>query len=206
LRGTLVLVPTFARVPAEVAARFAPGEHVEVCALADVLRVRDGALTLAAASHASTPAATSSPPPAPAPLGLAARLGVTRWEDVRLSVVDDHTLRIESKGQTLLRTFVELGFVDARKKDVVRPVIAWGMLLLLCKKGEMRPSEYGEMGKAFAAKKAIERLGAALREAFGLEEHPVRTYSRRDGRWAPRFRVAAPDDARAKPTRKTGRG
>jgi hypothetical protein len=126
----------------------------------------------------------------PAP-GIAALLGVNSWEQIRLIVLDGHTLRIEANGQTLLRTFVELGFVDKRKTEVVTPVTAWAMLILLCKKGMLRPSEYGQVGKAYGAKKAIERLGAPMRAAFGIAEHPIHEYSRRGGRWVPRFLVAA---------------
>jgi hypothetical protein len=124
-------------------------------------------------------------------------------------IVDGHTLRIEANGKTLLRTFVELGFVDGRKTDVVTPVTAWALLLLFCKKGVLRPSEYGEMGKAYGAKKTVERLGPPMREAFGIDEHPIHQYSRRHGRWLPRFRVAplgaGGEIGSAKPGPKRGR-
>jgi hypothetical protein len=201
-RGSLVLVPTSEHVPLDVAARFAPGEHVEVRALADAVEVRDGLLVLGAASQAPPAMLSSFPPSQPSSAsssrGLAALLGVTSWGEIRLSVIDGHTLRIEANGQTVLRTFVELGFVDGRKTDIVTPVTAWGVLLLLVRKGELRPSEYGQVGKAYGAKKAIERLGAPMRAVFGLEEHPIHEYSRRHGRWIPRFRVAAGESGAVK--------
>jgi hypothetical protein len=193
LRGTLVLVPTADRVPPDVAARFAPGEHVEVRALADTLTVREGTLA-AVQGHAVRPPPSEAPEPEPAlppaAHGIAAVLGVQAWRDMRISFVDGTTVRIEAKGKTLLRTFVELGFVDARKRQIVTPVTAWALLLAFCKKGYVKPSEYGALGKPYGAKKAMEGLNRAMRASFGLEERPIAQYDKRRGQWTAKFRVA----------------
>jgi len=137
-------------------------------------------------------------PPAPAAApGLAATLGVKAWDEIRMAKVDGHTVRIEAGGQSLLRTFVELGFVDGRKRDVVTPISAWPLFLLFCEHGEVKPSVYGEFGVANAAKKAIERIGAALRQAFGLEKHPIHAYSKGSKIWVARFLAGAPGKASA---------
>ena len=188
-RRTLVLVPTGRHVSLELAARYASGERVEVLALTDALEIRDGEIALRETRESPAPRVSTSAPSATGrATDLAALLGVTRWEDIRLIPVDDQTLRIEAKGQTLLRSFAELGFVDGRTKDA-RPVSGWHLLLLLCHKGVLRPSEYAEFGKKWGAKKGIEEMRKRLCAAFGLAEDPLLTYLSRKG-WRPRFRVA----------------
>lgn len=185
-RRTLVLVPTTRHVPLETAARFASGERVEILALDDLLAIRAGAIVLRE-TLSRDPARPSLRAPS-SPGALAATLGVTRWEDMRLLFVDEHTLRIEGTRETLVRSFVDLGFIDGRKKDVV-PVISWHVLLILCLKGVLRPSEYARFGKQWGAKKGLGDLRRRLRGAFGLESDPLLGYLTRMG-WRPRFRVA----------------
>jgi hypothetical protein len=43
----------------------------------------------------------------------------------------------------------------------------------------------------FGVKKAIERIGVALRGAFVLEEHPIRSYSKTTREWEARFLTGA---------------
>ena len=190
-RGRSFFVPTPKYVPLDVLARFARGEIVEVCALVDLLEARGTKLALV--DDARRPVAKLEPPPVatpPAAPGLAALLGATRWEEIRITVVDGHTLRIDANGKKLLRTFVELGFVDGRKRDIVTPTKAWSLLLLFCKTGRIKPSAYGAHGKPFGVKKTVERLGIVMRAAFGLAEHPIHEYSKRARLWQTRFRVA----------------
>ena len=197
-RGTLVLVPTSKRVALDVAARFARGEHVEVRALEELLDVRDGKLALRATREEAKRDAEGEARPfgvdrasSDAPVaGIASLLGATRWEDLRLSVVDGHTIRIDANGKSLLRTFVELGFVDGRKRDVVTPTLPWSVLLLFCKRRRIQPSAYAEVGAPFAVKKAIERVGRVMRASFGLAAHPIHGYSKATHEWVARFRVA----------------
>jgi hypothetical protein len=191
-KKALVLVPTGKHVSLDVAARFAAGEQVEVRALSDVLDVRDGALALRDADDSFAPRAVAPELPSepPSALGIAALLGVTRWEEVRIAQVDGHTVRIEANGKTLLRTFVELGFVDGRKTALVTPTKAWSVLLLFCKQKRIKPSAYREHGAAYGVKKAIERLGSAMRASFGIAEHPIHAYSKRASLWEARFQVA----------------
>jgi hypothetical protein len=188
-RRTLVLVPTERYVPLEVAARFARGERVEVLSLADSLEVREGAIALVKGDGAPTPLFSTRPPPGIAERdGLATLLGAARWEDIRILAVDEHTVRIEAGTEAVLRTFVELGFTDTRKKEGAKPVTGWHVLLLLCHKGVLRPSEYRQFGKQWGAKKGIEDMRRRLRLAFGLEGDPLLSYLTRTG-WRPRFRV-----------------
>ncbi len=208
-RASVVLVPTGKHVPLDVAARFAAGEQVEVRALSDVLEVRGGKLALAEAAGAIAADVEAKADAAPAAVqkapsgGIAAIVGATRWEEIRILVVDGHTVRIEANGKSALRTFVELGFVDGRKTDVVTPTSGWLLFLLFCKKGELRPSEYAELGKAYGAKAGVKIMQKVLRAAFGIEEAPIRAYSRRTGRWVARFRVAGAETARAGRSRPT---
>jgi hypothetical protein len=197
---TLVLVPTGRHVSLEVASRFAVGEHVAVMAVGDVVDVHEGKIARrgADASDETPRRATTEPPPAPKKRktttpatmkpghGLAAVLGVTRWEDLRISVLDEQTVKIETSETHVLRTFVELGFVDRRKRDGVVPVVGWAVFLGLCRNGQFRPSEYAVVGKAYGAKKGVEWVRRALKAAFGLEKDPMRGYSRASG-WVPRF-------------------
>lgn len=186
-RKTRVLVPTMRHVPLDVASRYAHGEHVEIVALVDLIAVRDGKLALA------EEAPTVGAAPTRKGQGIAAELGATKWEDIGFVLVDGHTLRIEAVagagvGAVLLRTFVELGFSDARKRDELVPIIGWSVLLLILRKGHLRPSEYAEFGKAYAVKKGVEVVRRLLKTAFGLKGDPFLPY-RSDVGWAPRFRV-----------------
>jgi hypothetical protein len=74
----------------------------------------------------------------------------------------------------------------------VSPTTAWSLLLLICKKQRIKPSEYREFGKPNAAKKAIQEIGVAMREVFGLDDHPIHSYSKRNRVWEARFCVEAP--------------
>jgi hypothetical protein len=192
-RATLVLVPTAEHVPLEVAARFLPGELVCVRALADLLCVRDGRLALREEEEdsAEDTERADEAKVAPGQTGIAALLGATRWEEIRITVIDAHTVKIEANGKSVLRTFVELGFVDGRKREFVTPTTSWTLFVLFCKKGRLKPSEYATLEKkAYGVKKMIARMGAALRASFGLAEHPIHTYSKRSHLWETRFLVA----------------
>ena len=191
-RASLVLVPTTRHVPDEVSARFGPRENVEVRSLADWLEVTEGRLSARRHSFWTNSeirdvARIETPSTQP---GLAGQLGVTRWEEIRLTELDGHTLRVEANGKALLKTFVELGFVDRRKTGVVMPVQAWALLLVFCREGgRVKPSAYGTIGKPYAVKKAVEAIGKRMKVAFGIEEAPIRTYEKRDAAWVARFRV-----------------
>jgi hypothetical protein len=188
-RSTLVLVPTTKYVSTDLAARFAEGEHVEVRALEEMLDVRDGHIALRSGSAVKEAPRVEESEPPPNALGLAAKLGIAKWEDVRILVVDAHTVRLDgSNGRALLTTFVELGLVDGRKVAVVTPVTAWALLRMICTHGKRMPSQYGEHGKKFGVKKVVFGLRAALKGAFGLEEDPFLSYSSNGG-WTPRFKV-----------------
>jgi hypothetical protein len=65
-------------------------------------------------------------------------------------------------------------------------------LLLFVKKGRLKPSAYAEVSrdKPFGAKKAIERIGKAMRASFGLAAHPIHSYSKRARLWEARFLIA----------------
>jgi len=93
---------------------------------------------------------------------------------------------------------VELGFVDKRKTNDVVPTTAWTLLLVFCERGRIKPSAYATMGKAYGAKKAIERIGEVMRPAFGLKEHPIHSYSKREKLWEARFRIATRDEMRGR--------
>jgi hypothetical protein len=197
-KNTLVLVPTARHVPLGVVSRYAHGQKVEVLALDDVLVVKDGALSLVGApppkkkaSARRSGAESDGDAVTPIRRGIAAELGVVRWEPILVTLVDPQTVRIEANGNVLLKTFVELGFVDERRKDVVTPVTGWHLFVLILTQGRMRPSEYARFGTAYAATRAMSRMTAPLRAAFGISTSPMRKYSRKNG-WLPRFRVAPP--------------
>ncbi len=85
---------------------------------------------------------------------------------------------------------MELGFVDGRKTALVTPTKAWSVLLLFCKRKRVKRSEYRAYGKAYGVKKAIERLGSALRASFGIAEHPIHAYSKKGRLWEARLQIA----------------
>ncbi len=191
-RKTLVLVPTARHVPLDVAARYARGEAVEIAALEDLLVVRAGKLALMDDEAPIAPD-TKSSRARRVGQGIATEIGAAKWEDIKVTEIDERTLRIEcvdgeGKGAAVLRTFVELGFVDSRKKEELTPVIAWSVLRLMLAKGRIRPSEYASFGKAFAAKKGIAVVRRLLKASFGLKTEPMLAYRAHDG-WRPRFRV-----------------
>ena len=160
----------------------------------DVVELREGKLAARGSDDRATAPrdATRVDEAPPTPPGLAAALGATRWEQIRITPVDGHTVRIEANGQALLRTFVELGFVDGRKREVVTPISAWALFLVFCREGRVKPSAYAKLGVASGAKKAIERIGSAMRQAFGLDQHPIHSYSKKSKLWEARFLAASP--------------
>lgn len=191
-RKTRVLVPTSRNVPLDVASRHAAGEHVEIVALDDLLVLREGKLALADAGEDAPNAAPVKAKPR-VRLGLAAEIGAKMWEDIAITEIDGTTVRIActdgaSVGSIAMRTFVELGFADSRKKGDLVPIIAWSVLLLMIRNGRLRPSHYAQFGKSYAVKKGIEVTRKLLKAAFGLERDPFLPYRRATG-WAPRFRV-----------------
>lgn len=168
-RGALVLVPTAARLGVELPVRYAPGAHVEIEALEDAVAVRDGKLARVTKLRLVPP---EQPPKEPAPAvarpgKLAAALGASSFTEIRITVVDGHTLRIGCGKKAVRRTYVDLGLHAGNTRE---PTKLWAILLAVCEgHGEFRWRQFGPMGTVSTS---MTRLRAKLCAAFGLDEDP----------------------------------
>lgn len=123
----------------------------------------------------------------------------TTWDQVAIAVVESDTARsgqndtvevtIGAHKQRL--TFVELGMVDRRQKELT-PNFAWGMLLSFARGNGSFSWE--SAGASYKLRRHISALRQSLREAFGIEENPIPSYRKRAG-WQTRF--ALRDDTQA---------
>jgi hypothetical protein len=110
---------------------------------------------------------------------VATLVGATRWEDVRITVVDGHTLRIGCGDVVIRRTYLDLGLFAENSRE---PTKKWDILCALCAgHGTFRWRDFGEFG---AVKQAVSVLRNKLKEAFGLDEDPFHPWN---GRWQVRF-------------------
>jgi CheY-like chemotaxis protein len=112
--------------------------------------------------------------------GIAAQLAASQFADVRIKVIDGHTVLIAHKRKRLRATYIDLGL--ATKTRV--PMKEWGLLLDVCAgHGKFRWKNYGGMVNA---KQRVSVLQAKLREAFGLEDNPFHKFRVMDG-WRAKF-------------------
>ena len=191
------VAPSFARLSA-VPARLlpsdgplgSPGTQVEVVSDVTEARgerlVRVTTLRLVTPAHSFAPIAPPASRDAPAPCALVPReggiaqiLGATCWGDLRVTVVNGHTLRIGHRKTAIRRTYRDLGLYAKSSRE---PTRKWKLLLAICEgHGTFRWSTLGGFG---AARQAVSVLRMKLKEAFGLEEDPFYEWN---GGWKVRF-------------------
>ncbi len=113
--------------------------------------------------------------------------GVSRWNEVTISRVDERTVRIVVAGaKSYRRTHVDLGMAHAQTREATR---VWELLLAFCEGyGYLQTRRFGGVQ---ATKKLVSRLRSDLRTAFGLAGDPFHPWRRSEG-WRTRF-VAKPD-------------
>ena len=114
-----------------------------------------------------------------APPGLAPLLGAKCWEELRVTVVDGHTLRIGCGRHAVRRTYRDLGLHAANSRE---PTRKWAMLLAICSgHGTFRWTDFGS---ARAVSQAVSVLRRKLQDAFGLTGDPFHEWDRG---WRARF-------------------
>jgi hypothetical protein len=106
----------------------------------------------------------------------------TRWEDVRIRVLDAATLELQVGRHKERRTFQEMGMADTRKKPP-EPNAAWALLLLLAAHGD---APWRGMAAPEDLRTRIKELRQALRTVFKLTDSPIHDYEPQRG-WRPRF-------------------
>ena len=176
-------VPLFLALPAERLAPASvfprsPGTNVEVEVLEDEITVDDDRVVRVTKLRiVSAPARTEDP--APRVSGIAHLISAATWEQIRITVVDGHTVRISCGKRAIRRTYRDLGL---HAKNSREPTRKWTMLLAICAgHGTFLWRDFGPFG---AVSQATSILRAALKEAFGLHEDPFHDY--KNG-WRSRF-------------------
>jgi hypothetical protein len=185
-RPALVLVPTSRAVTADLATRFAPGAHVEIEILEDTLVVRDGAIArvppLRLVKLTEDPATSTPANPART---IAAEIGATSWAEIKITVIDGHTLRIQKGQRAIRRTYIDLGLASKGNRE---PTRKWALLLAICAgHGTFRWKTFGTFD---AAKNTIAILRKALRETFGIEDDPFHEFTFAFG-WKAKFHASS---------------
>jgi hypothetical protein len=206
-RRGLVLVPTARAVTGEWRARHNAGAFIELDVLEESLIVRDGRLARRgldahapdapvvpedarsgpaprANAHPQNEARLADPPPrmavtrAPQAQSI---LGAKKWTDVRISLVDPLTVRIDVPGRSCRRTHIDLGMAHARTRE---PTRVWELLVAMCEgSGSFRWKQFGDFQ---AAAKIVSRLRASMRAIFGIPGSPFYPYRAIDA-WRARF-------------------
>jgi hypothetical protein len=168
----------------EVLAAEPEGAPPDVEVLADVLDMRGDRVvrvtTLRVVSAAPGSAAGPSPvrEPGERPAGIAALIGATSWERIRITVVDGHTVRIGCGGTAIRRTYRDLGLHAENSRE---PTRKWRLLLAICAAhGRYR----GTRAERRAESQAIYVLRGKLKAAFGLAEDPFGAW---DDGWRAKF-------------------
>ena len=177
----LLLVPTARAVTARHREKHGPGRYLHVEVLEEALTIRRGKL---ARAGQAPPEASAASRALHAPV---ARIpGVQRWNQVRMCLVDQQTVRIDVPGKSIRATHVDLGLAHRRSRE---PTRLWEVLVELCEEhGYFKTRRFGSK---HATKQALSRLRKGLWAIFGLEDDPFEPYRRGTG-WRARFQ-ARPD-------------
>ena len=174
-----MLVPTARSLAPEMATRHAPGAQVEIEVLEDGVGVRGGKLVRATKLRLVAPAeaaldespATPQKPRAPAPAeGLAAAIGATKWSEIKITVVNGHTVRVQCGKISVRRSYIDLGFGGENRN----PIDKWKYVMAICAgHGTFRWRQFGNYP---AAKNAVAVVQKLLKTAFGLADNPFHRY------------------------------
>ena len=123
--------------------------------------------------------ATETSAAAPPRGDLAALLGATSFDQLRVTAVDGHTVRIGCGRRAVRRTYRDLGLHSAMTRE---PTKKWAILLEVCAgHGTFRWRDFGEF---HAVSQAVSVLRRRLRDAFGLDDDPFHGF---DNGWRARF-------------------
>jgi len=140
--------------------------------------VRETRLRIVRAAPPSAPqglAGTGAPPPtalANERAGIAAQIGAKTFADVRVTVVDGHTVRIGCRRASIRRTFRDLGFHAENSRE---PTRKWAMLLAIC--AGHGTFHWRDFGSFRAVSQAVSVLRGKLKTAFGLEDDPFHEFA-----------------------------
>ena len=106
-----------------------------------------------------------------------------RWEEVRLTFIDDDTLRIDARSLSCLYNFAEIGFKDRR---TCRRDTRWLILQRLAQDREISwdvPADPKTRGRA---KAAIKDIRGRLKALLGIADDPFHSY-RKVHAYRPKF-------------------
>jgi len=184
----LVLVPTARALTKKLRERHGSGRQVEIEALEEALTTKGGRLARRGMVLPESPARVRAPH---APRASVVRItGVERWNQVRMCLVSQTTIRIDIPGRSLRVTHVDLGMADARNRE---PTQLWEALVEFCDgNGYFKTRRFSG---ARATKTMLSRLRKKLKAIFGLDQSPFEPYRPSVG-WKARFRGLPdlPDD------------
>jgi hypothetical protein len=184
----LLLVPTARAVTKKQREQHGPGRWVHIEVLEEALSTKGGRLSRAGkrAPHAFAPSLATSTP-SRLPRAPTVRItGAQRWNQVRMCLVNQRTIRIDVPGKSIRVTHVDMGMANSRNRE---PTRLWEALVEICEEnGYFKTRRFGGTD---ATKKLLSRLRQALRELFSLDEPPFEPYRGHSG-WKTRFQ-ARPD-------------
>lgn len=108
----------------------------------------------------------------------------TRWEDIKIELISNESVRISVRNITKRYTAIDMGFRDHRMGDL--PDKQWKALKLLAySNGEL---SWGSRDAEPGIQKHIQRLRKILNVFFGLDENPIKGYRKKEG-YVTRFKI-----------------
>jgi hypothetical protein len=186
-RPTLALVPTDRHLTRDMREKHAPGAMVVIDVIDESLCVHDGRLARAknvapdAASLDLSPSVAVPRTPLPAkPVSFA---GVERWNQVRICLINQQTVRVDVPGRKQRCSYLDLGMGHGSTRE---PTRTWEMLVAFCEDNGVFARR--RFGTPDATKQIISRLAKELRVLFGLTPSPFLPY-RTDRGWEARFQA-----------------
>ena len=166
----VVLVPS--EIPTDV-----PSDRATIVPLADVLDVEPDGLFLDIEAVAAPLAPVKRDlKPVEVPAG-------TDWESIVVRVVDDEHVQVVVGRRIEVRSFRDLGMVDARRREPT-PNATWAFLLALAHAGGSMT--WRDDAADDNNRKRVSELRDALKAALKLHDDPFHPYATGRG-WAPRF-------------------
>jgi len=176
-KPTLVLVPTARHLTRALRERHGAGAVVTLEALEEALVALGGRLVLRAAIAPDAPEIGVRPVVASIDLvGLA-----TLWTQLRFSLIDSTSVRIDHPGGSVRCTHVDLGMAHGHSREPTQP---WHVLWEICEHGGY--FQTSRFGNAEATRQAIRRFNVQLQQLFGIRGSCFHRY-RKAGGWRARF-------------------
>lgn len=118
----------------------------------------------------------------------------TTWEDIRITLIDNEMVRVETPSKKGRFTYHQLGMQDKRRGD--QPTQLWALLVLFAKnQGVISLQDYelskDRLYKAGSNKTVLfdcaKRLNSHLKELFGIEESIYKAHYRKKRRYDTRI-------------------